>query len=155
MTWLHYWLWPDCNYLVTFLFMTWWMTWLHFSCAQKIALTLGCCNKKSSDLLPILRTYRTFLNSPRVNIVFCPPDWCRHRIIYIYSEDPGLTGVSENKVCGWVNGDERRRPLRPPRSPPRPRLVPSTNTSPSVSSTGCAQRCVPADAAADVWQLFL
>jgi hypothetical protein len=29
--------------------------------------------------------YRTFLKSPRVNIVFCPPDWCRHRKIYIYS----------------------------------------------------------------------
>jgi hypothetical protein len=29
--------------------------------------------------------YCTFLKSPRVNIIFCPPDWCRHRKIYIYS----------------------------------------------------------------------
>ena len=39
-----------------------------------------------------------------------------------------------------MNSDERRRPLRPPRSPPRPRLVPSTNTSRSSSSTGSVKQ---------------
>jgi len=55
-----------------------------------------------------------------------------------------------------VNSDEQRKPLRLPPLPSQapPHLGPSNNTSPSVSSTGCAQRCVPADAAADVWQLF-
>ena len=55
-----------------------------------------------------------------------------------------------------MNSDEQRKPLRLPPLPSQapPHLGPSNNTSPSVSSTGCAQRCVPADAAADVWQLF-